>query len=284
MDRHGDDVCLGTIPGPTRAEFGRLRHSRPDAAGRPSVRNRLGPSGEGFVRLPGGGSGRIGEAVARSGRLDVCSLVACLSRTASPIFDLTRDPSAEMIDAMASAPLERWYSIDPTVNSLKKIGSGDGHGGRHLRADRDDGEPTVHHGDQPGEEVLAHEEVTIAASRQSPQALSVSVSHCERGRWPDRARDVERRWPCQVLPRIGLMVWENTHNLSEAGSYPRRHGRPPRWLGRTVSGSMSMGPGSSMLLPPPVCPPIDLQQCRTPSGFCFEGAGGAGRFDRLRPG
>ena len=134
--------------------------------------------------------------------------------------DTVTRPTPEMIKAMASAPLgDDVYSDDPTVNLLEEESAAVTGQEAAIYV------PTGTMGNQlsimaqtnPGEEVLAHEGSHVRSIEAgAPQALSGVGFRTVNG---DGGRiepeDVERAMAMSgFFPRIGLMVWENTHNLS----------------------------------------------------------------------
>jgi threonine aldolase len=146
-----------------------------------------------------------------------------------------------MLRAMAGAPLgDDVYHDDPTVNALEEESA--------AAVGKESGVfvPTGTMGNQlaimlqtnPGEEVLAHETAHVRSIEAgAPQALSgvgFRTVAGEGGRI-DPA-DVEAAMEMAgFFPRIGLMTWENTHNMSggrvvpvevmeETSAVARRHG------------------------------------------------------------
>jgi threonine aldolase len=134
--------------------------------------------------------------------------------------DTVTRPTARMLEAMASAPLgDDVYSDDPTVNALEEESAAVT--GKQAAVYV----PTGTMGNQlaimaqthPGEEVLAHEGSHVRSIEAgAPQALSGVGFRTVSG---DGGRiepgEVEQAMAMSgFFPRIGLMVWENTHNLS----------------------------------------------------------------------
>jgi threonine aldolase len=129
-------------------------------------------------------------------------------------------PTPEMIEAMSSAPLgDDVYSDDPTVNKLEEESAAVTGKEAALYV------PTGTMGNQlsimaqthPGEEVLAHEGSHVRSIEAgAPQALSgVGFRTVSGDGGRIEPEDVERAMAMSgFFPRIGLMVWENTHNLS----------------------------------------------------------------------
>ncbi|HSK06643.1 MAG TPA: GntG family PLP-dependent aldolase [Acidimicrobiia bacterium] len=134
--------------------------------------------------------------------------------------DTVTRPTPRMLEAMASAPLgDDVYSDDPTVNALEEESAAVTGKQAAIYV------PTGTMGNQlsimaqtsPGEEVLAHEGSHVRSIEAgAPQALSGVGFRTVAG---DGGRidpeDVEQAMAMAgFFPRIGLMVWENTHNLS----------------------------------------------------------------------
>jgi len=134
--------------------------------------------------------------------------------------DTVTRPSAEMIEAMATAPVgDDAYGDDPTVNALEEEAAAvvgkeaalfvpSGTMGNQLAV-------MLH--TNPGEEILANAASHVRSIEAgAPQALSgVGFRTVERPAGRITAGDVEAAMETAgFFPRIGLMVWENTHNLS----------------------------------------------------------------------
>ncbi|MEX1134103.1 MAG: GntG family PLP-dependent aldolase [Acidimicrobiia bacterium] len=134
--------------------------------------------------------------------------------------DTVTRPTPEMLAAMVAAPLgDDVYHDDPTVNLLEEESA--------LVTGKQAAifVPTGTMGNQlsimahthPGEEVLAHEGSHVRSIEAgAPQALSGVGFRTVAG---DGGRiepeDVEQAMEMSgFFPRIGLLVWENTHNLS----------------------------------------------------------------------
>ncbi len=129
-------------------------------------------------------------------------------------------PTRGMIEAMASAPLgDDVYHDDPTVNALEEESATvtgkeaavfvpTGTMGNQL---------SIMYHTRPGEEVLAHEGSHVRSIEAgAPQALSgvgFRTVNGENGRITPEDVDAAMSM-AGFFPRIGLMVWENTHNLS----------------------------------------------------------------------
>jgi threonine aldolase len=134
--------------------------------------------------------------------------------------DTVTRPTREMLEAMASAPVgDDVYSDDPTVNLLEEESAAVVGKEAALYV------PTGTMGNQlsimaqtnPGEEVLAHEGSHVRSIEAgAPQALSgVGFRTVSGDGGRIEPEDVERAMALSgFFPRIGLMVWENTHNLS----------------------------------------------------------------------
>jgi threonine aldolase len=134
--------------------------------------------------------------------------------------DTVTRPTPEMLAAMVSAPLgDDVYHDDPTVNLLEEESAEVSGKESAIFV------PTGTMGNQlsimaqthPGEEILAHEDSHCRSIEGgAPQALSgvgFRTVTGEAGRIDPE--DVERATEMSgFFPRIGLMVWENTHNLS----------------------------------------------------------------------
>ncbi len=134
--------------------------------------------------------------------------------------DTVTRPTPEMLSAMTSAPLgDDVYSDDPTVNLLEEESAAVTGKEAAIYV------PTGTMGNQlsimaqthPGEEVLAHEGSHVRSIEAgAPQALSgVGFRTVSGDGGRIEPEDVERTMALSgFFPRIGLMVWENTHNLS----------------------------------------------------------------------
>lgn len=134
--------------------------------------------------------------------------------------DTVTRPTPEMISAMASAPLgDDVYQDDPTVNALEEEAAD------VTGKDAAIYVPTGTMGNQlavmlhtnPGEEVLANGASHVrSVEGGAPQALSgVGFRTVDRDGGQITADDVASAMSLAgYYPRIGLMVWENTHNLS----------------------------------------------------------------------
>ena len=134
--------------------------------------------------------------------------------------DTVTRPTREMLEAMASAPVgDDVYSDDPTVNLLEEESAAvtGKEAGMYVPTGTMGNQLSIMAQTHPGEEVLAHEGSHVRSIEAgAPQALSGVGFRTVRG---DGGRiepeDVERAMALSgFFPRIGLMVWENTHNLS----------------------------------------------------------------------
>jgi threonine aldolase len=134
--------------------------------------------------------------------------------------DTVTRPTREMLEAMVSAPVgDDVYSDDPTVNLLEEESAAVTGKEAALYV------PTGTMGNQlsimaqthPGEEVLADEDSHVRSIEGgAPQALSgVGFRTVSGDGGRIEPEDVEGAMALSgFFPRIGLMVWENTHNLS----------------------------------------------------------------------
>lgn len=142
--------------------------------------------------------------------------------------DTVTRPTPEMIEAMATAPLgDDVYHDDPTVNLLEEESAA------AVGKEAAIYVPTGTMGNQlsimfhtnPGEEVLANGASHLRSIEAgAPQALSgVAFRTVERDGGQIHPEDVDAametagfvpEFGLYVFPRIGLMTWENTHNLS----------------------------------------------------------------------
>lgn len=134
--------------------------------------------------------------------------------------DTVTRPTPAMIDAMASAPLgDDVYHDDPTVNQLEEESAGitGKEAGIYVPTGTMGNQLAVMFHTNPGEEILAHESSHVRSIEAgAPQALSgvgFRTVSGDGGRIsPD---DVDKAMSMAgFYPRIGLMVWENTHNMS----------------------------------------------------------------------
>lgn len=134
--------------------------------------------------------------------------------------DTVTRPTPAMIAAMSSAPVgDDVYSEDPTVHALEAEAAAVTGKGAALFV------PTGTMGNQlaimfhttPGEEVLAHEDSHVRSIEGgAPQAFSGVGFRTVVGEGGRIApEDVDRAMELAgFYPRINLMVWENTHNMS----------------------------------------------------------------------
>ncbi len=134
--------------------------------------------------------------------------------------DTVTRPTPEMVEAMASAPLgDDVYRDDPTVNALEEESA------RVTGKEAAIYVPTGTMGNQlsimlhtnPGEEILAHEMSHVrSVEAGAPQALSGVAFRTVSGDGGQiTSADVDQAMSMAgFYPRIGLLIWENTHNLS----------------------------------------------------------------------
>lgn len=134
--------------------------------------------------------------------------------------DTVTRPTPRMLEAIATAPLgDDVYHDDPTVNALEEESAQitgkeaailvpTGTMGNQL---------SIMYHTRPGEEVLANEASHVRSIEAgAPQALSgVGFRTVSREAGRIEPEDVEDAMAMVgFFPRISLMVWENTHNLS----------------------------------------------------------------------
>ena len=134
--------------------------------------------------------------------------------------DTVTRPTQRMIDAMASAPVgDDVYRDDPTVNALEEDAA-DVTGKQaavYVPTGTMGNQLAIMFHTNPGEEVLANGASHVRSIEAgAPQALSgVGFRTVERERGRITSEDVDQAVAMAgFFPRIGLMVWENTHNLS----------------------------------------------------------------------
>lgn len=155
--------------------------------------------------------------------------------------DTVTRPTPQMLEEMVTAPLgDDVYHDDPTVNTLEEEAA------EVVGKEAGVFVPTGTMGNQlcvmlhtrPGEEVLAHEGThTRSLEGGGPQALSGVAFRTVTGEGGRISPlDVEEAMALAgFYPRIGLLLWENTHNLAggrvipldvmeETSSVARRHG------------------------------------------------------------
>ncbi len=134
--------------------------------------------------------------------------------------DTVTRPTAEMLSAMAVAPLgDDVYHDDPTVLKLEEESAA------VVGKEAAIFVPTGTMGNQlaimfhtsPGEEILAHESSHVrSVEAGAPQALSGVGFRTVAGPGgqiqPDQVEQVMSM--VGFFPRISLMIWENTHNMS----------------------------------------------------------------------
>lgn len=155
--------------------------------------------------------------------------------------DTVTRPTAEMLSAMATAEVgDDVYSDDPTVNALEEesaqvVGK---QAAVFVPTGTMGNQLSIMYHTSPGEEVLADQGThSRSVERGGPQALSgvgFRTTSGEGGRISPA--DVEAAMSLTgFFPRISLMIWENTHNLSggrvipldvmaETSQAARRHG------------------------------------------------------------
>lgn len=125
-----------------------------------------------------------------------------------------------MLEAMASAPVgDDVYSDDPTINLLEEESAAvtGKEAGMYVPTGTMGNQLSIMAQTHPGEEVLAHEGSHVRSIEAgAPQALSgVGFRTVSGDGGRIEPEDVERAMALSgFFPRIGLMVWENTHNLS----------------------------------------------------------------------
>jgi threonine aldolase len=134
--------------------------------------------------------------------------------------DTVTRPTSAMLEAMVSAPLgDDVYHDDPTVNALE------GESAAAVGKDAAVFVPTGTMGNQlsimfhtnPGEEVLANGASHVRSIEAgASQAFSgVAFRNVDRPNGEIHPEDVDAAMELSgFFPRIGLMTWENTHNLS----------------------------------------------------------------------
>ena len=155
--------------------------------------------------------------------------------------DTVTRPTEEMLKAMASAELgDDVYGDDPTVNALEEE-SADAVGKEaavFVPTGTMGNQLSIIYHTSPGEEVLADEGThSRSVERGGPQALAgvgFRTTSGEGGRITPE--DVEEAMAfAGFFPRISLMIWENTHNISggrvipldmmtETSAVARKHG------------------------------------------------------------
>lgn len=134
--------------------------------------------------------------------------------------DTVTRPTPQMYQAMASAPLgDDVYHDDPTVNALEEESAeATGKEAAILVPTGTMGNQlSVMYHTSPGEEVLANEASHVRSIEAgAPQALSgVGFRTVDREAGRIEPEDVEKAMAMVgFFPRISLLVWENTHNLS----------------------------------------------------------------------
>lgn len=135
--------------------------------------------------------------------------------------DTVTRPTPEMIEAMASAPLgDDVYGDDPTVNALEEEAAA------VVGKEAAVFVPTGTMGNQlavlvqtrPGEEILVHEHAHIRSIErgwaQAHAGVAFRTVASEGGLISPQDVDAAMELAGTFFPRIGLMGWENTHNMS----------------------------------------------------------------------
>lgn len=134
--------------------------------------------------------------------------------------DTVTRPTPEMIEAMASAQVgDDVYHDDPTVNALEEESAAvtGKEAAIYVPTGTMGNQLAIMYHTNPGEEVLANGASHVRSIEAgAPQALSgVGFRTVERESGHIRVEDLEAAMAMTgFFPRIGLMVWENTHNLS----------------------------------------------------------------------
>lgn len=134
--------------------------------------------------------------------------------------DTVTRPTREMLEAMATAEVgDDVYGDDPTVNALEDESAGvvGKEAGVFVPTGTMGNQLSIMFHTNPGEEVLAHEAThSRSVERGGPQALAgVAFRTVSRKAGAMTPRDVEEAMELAgFFPRIGLLIWENTHNLS----------------------------------------------------------------------
>lgn len=134
--------------------------------------------------------------------------------------DTVTRPTRAMLEAMASAPLgDDVYHDDPTVNLLEEesaaaVGK---EAGIYVPTGTMGNQLSIMYHTNPGEEVLANGASHLRSIEAgAAQALSgVAFRTVEREGGRINPEDVDEAMELAgFFPRIGLLTWENTHNLS----------------------------------------------------------------------
>ena len=134
--------------------------------------------------------------------------------------DTVTRPTREMVEAMASAPLgDDVYHDDPTVNALEEEAAmvTGKQAAIYVPTGTMANQLSIMFHTKPGEEILAHEGSHLrSVEAGAPQALSgVGFRTVSGDGGQITSADVERAMAMVgFYPRIRLLVWENTHNLS----------------------------------------------------------------------
>ena len=134
--------------------------------------------------------------------------------------DTVTRPTDAMLKAMVEAPLgDDVYHDDPTVNALEEESAAvtGKEAGIYTPTGTMGNQLSVMLHTNPGEEILANEGSHVRSIEAgAPQALSGVGFRTVRGEGGRiEPEDVEEAMAMAgFFPRIGLMVWENTHNMS----------------------------------------------------------------------
>jgi threonine aldolase len=180
--------------------------------------------------------------------------------------DTVTRPTAEMRRAMAEADVgDDVYHDDPTVNALEEESA------EAVGKEAAVFVPSGTMGNQlaimtqtrPGEEVLcdeaAHCRNVEAGAASAFSGVAFRTVHAPGGWIEPQQIDVAMSAAGRFYPRIGLMVWENTHNLSggrvvpidvmsEGNATARRHGMAIHLDGaRVFNAAASLGVGADLI-------------------------------------
>ena len=134
--------------------------------------------------------------------------------------DTVTRPTPEMVEAMASAPLgDDVYHDDPTVNALEEEAAmvTGKEAAIYVPTGTMGNQLSIMFHTNPGEEILAHVGSHVrSVEAGAPQALSgVGFRTVSGDGGRITSADVENAMSTVgFYPRIGLLVWENTHNLA----------------------------------------------------------------------
>lgn len=180
--------------------------------------------------------------------------------------DTVTRPTEEMRRAMAEAVVgDDVFGDDPTVNRLEEeaaaaVGK---EAGVFVPSGTMGNQLAVMLQTRPGQEVLCDEGAHVRnVERGAASALSgvaFRTVHAHGGRIEPEQVDVAMVSAGRFLPRIGLMVWENTHNLAGGRAIPvdvmdaanaaaRRHGLRIHLDGaRIFNAAIALGTGADAL-------------------------------------